>query len=218
MLSMLSRDEAFPLHVLRQFSQASIPRIRNFSAHIDIPLARLGVPLTFRLLRGCVVLYRELSDERRQILDIFGPGWVISGEHVDLHECRAMAVCDPRLEEIETEQNAEAINEAAMRMLKRAQAHGLVLGRQTATERVASALLDLSGQFTRQGHDGRSSFLLYLSRSELADWLGLTHETVSRCLSRFKRDRLIAFDQPELITIRDRQGLLALATGATPAA
>jgi CRP-like cAMP-binding protein len=190
----------------------------SVSAQTRIPLARLGAPITFRLLRGCIALYRDLSDERRQILDVFGPGWVISGEHVDLHECKAMAICQSRFDEIETEQNAQAINDAAKRMLKRAQAHSLLLGRKTATERVASALLDLADQFSRQGHGGRGSFLLYLSRSELADWLGLTHETVSRCLSRFKRERLIAFTQPELITIRDRQALRALAAGAMRAA
>jgi CRP-like cAMP-binding protein len=221
MLTMLSGDEASPAHVLTSFFQAPDARLRSVSAQTRIPLARLGAPITFRLLRGCIALYRDLSDERRQILDVFGPGWVISGEHVDLHECQAMAICQSRLDEIETEQNPQAINDAAKRMLKRAQAHGLLLGRKTAAERVASALLDLAGQFARHGH-GRNSiqitFLLHLSRYELADWLGLTHETVSRCLSRFKRDRVIAFNQPELITIRDPQALQALATGAMRAA
>lgn len=218
MLNMSSRDEASPAHVLTSSRQASEARSRSVSAQTRIPLARLGAPVTFRLRQGCVALYRQLSDDRRQILDIFGPGWVLSGEHVDLRECHAMALTPVWLDEIETEKNAEAINDAAKRMLKRAQAHGLLLGRKTAAERVASALLDLAGQFAGRRHirnSGQITFLLHLSRYELADWLGLTHETVSRCLSRFKRDRLIAFDQPELITIRDRQALLALATGST---
>lgn len=216
MLTMLSGDDASSLHVLRPFSEAPRPYLRSFSAHTGIPLARLGAPLTFRIRQGCVGLYRELSNNRRQILDILGAGWVISGEHVDLAACRAMAICPTRVEEMDTARNPEAINDAAKRMLLRAQAHSLLLGRKTAAERVASALLDLSGQFARQAR-GRSnvqaSFVLHLSRYELADWLGLTHETVSRCFSSFKRDRLIAFDQPELITIRDRQALEALAAG-----
>ncbi|MDO1582576.1 helix-turn-helix domain-containing protein [Rhizobium oryzicola] len=218
---MSSRDEASLAQVLTSFRQVSEARSRSFSAQTGIPLARLGAPITFRLSRGCVALYRDLSDERRQILDVFGPGWVISGEHVDLHACRAMAICESRVEEIETEQNAEVINEAARRMLKRAQAHGLLLGRKTAAERVASTLLDLAGQFARHGYgrnSGQITFLLHLSHYELADWLGLTQETVSRCLSRLKRDRVIGFNQPELITIRDPQALRTLATGATPAA
>lgn len=221
MFNVLSGDETSPSFVPPSFRQAAEPHSRSFSAQTGIPLARLAASLTFRIRQGCVALYRDLSDERRQFLDVLGPGWVISGEHVDLRECRAMAICPTRLDEIATEQNGEAINEAARRMLKRAQAHSLLLGRKTAAERVASALLDLAGQFARQGR-GRNgvhvTFLLYLSRYELADWLGLTHETVSRCLSRFKRDCMIAFNQPELITIRDRQALEALATGAMRAA
>jgi CRP/FNR family transcriptional regulator, anaerobic regulatory protein len=221
MLNMLSGDDASPPHVLKSFRQASETYSRSFPAQTGIPLARLGSPLTFRIRQGCVALYRNLSDERRQILDVLGPGWIISGEHVDLGECRAMAISPTRLDEIETAQNAQAINDAAKQMLQRAQRHSLLLGRKTAAERVASALLDLAGQFARQGRGKNSvqvTFLLHLSRNELADWLGLTHETVSRCLSRFKRDRLITFTQPELITIRDSQALEALATGAMRAA
>jgi CRP-like cAMP-binding protein len=219
MLTSLSRDDdVSSLHALKPCPDVPWTPQRNFSARTGIPLARSGAPLTFRLRQGCVALFRELSDNRRQILDVFGPGWVVSGECVDLGECRAIAVCPVRIEFIDPFQNRKAITDATRRMLIRAQAHSLLLGRKTATERVASALLDLADQFSRQGHGGRSSFLLYLSRSELADWLGLTHETVSRCLSRFKRDRVIAFNQPELITIRDPQALQALATGAMRAA
>lgn len=229
MLTLLSRDDGSSLHATGAFpggpnphpKQHSDPNQCSISARTGIPLARSGVPVTFRIQQGCVALFREMSDNRRQILDVLGPGWVVSGEYVDLIECRAIAISPVRIAFVEPLRNSDSINDAAKRLLIRAQAHSLLLGRKTAAERVASALLDLADQFARQRSGGRgsqTSFLLYLSRSELADWLGLTHETVSRCLNRFKRDRLIAFNQPELITIRDRQALEALAIGATRAA
>lgn len=225
MLTLLSRDEGSSLHDPRAFAGVPNPHPNphqcGVSARTGIPLAWLGALLTFRIQQGCVALFRELSDNRRQILDVLGPNWVMSGEYVDLVECRALAICPARIEFIDPVRNRETINSSARRMLVRAQAHSLLLGRKTAAERVASPLLDLAHQLTRQGRGGRRNqigFRLYPSGSELADWLGLTHETVSRCLSRFKRDRLIAFNQPGLIAIRDRHALKALATGAMRAA
>ena len=59
------------------------------------------------------------------------------------------------------------------------------------------------------------TFTLYLTRADLADWLGLTLETVSRCLNAFKRDSVIAFDHPEVVTVKDMGLLAALAGGMT---
>ncbi|MCY1249542.1 Transcriptional activator protein Anr [compost metagenome] len=94
------------------------------------------------------------------------------------------------------------------------QAHATLLGRKTATEKVATALIDLAGQFAWRGRAAsttRFSFNLYLSRADLADWLGLTVETVSRCLNRFKRDGLIDFNHPKTVRILDEQQLRAMA-------
>ncbi len=107
-------------------------------------------------------------------------------------------------------------------MLTRSLAHATLLGRKTATERVASALIDLAAQFRRRPRNAttrRVTFTLYLTRADLADWLGLTLETVSRCLNAFKRDNVIAFDHPEVVTVKDMTALKALSDGlATPEA
>ena len=65
---------------------------------------------------------------------------------------------------------------------------------KTAPERVASALIDLALQFGRPARDrkrGAVTFHLYPTRGDLADWLGLTIETVSRAMTRLKRQGLI---------------------------
>jgi CRP/FNR family transcriptional regulator len=101
-------------------------------------------------------------------------------------------------------------------MLARMQAHALLLGRKTAAERVATAVLDLARQFTpteRAGRSTRNTFILYPTRADLADWLGLTIETISRTLNTFKRTGLIAFDRPERITILNQPALERAASG-----
>ncbi|MDR6755818.1 CRP-like cAMP-binding protein [Mycoplana sp. BE70] len=81
---------------------------------------------------------------------------------------------------------------------------------------MATALLDLANQFPCNGPDAGGntlSFKLHLTRADLADWLGMTLETVSRCLNDFKRSGLIEFDRPSVITILKRDILLSIASG-----
>jgi CRP/FNR family transcriptional regulator, nitrogen fixation regulation protein len=81
----------------------------------------------------------------------------------------------------------------------------LLLGRMTAIERVASFLLDM---FERRG--GTKNLDLPMSRNDIADYLGLTIETVCRTLSAFKRDRVIAIPNAQRIELRDREALEAM--------
>src|SRR5262249_18282144 len=91
--------------------------------------------------------------------------------------------------------------------LERAQAHAIVLGRMLAPERMATFLLDLADRFQRDAFD------LPMSRTDIADYLGLTIETVSRPLPGFPRQALIRLsiarrnvvlrDRPALIKLRD---------------
>jgi CRP/FNR family transcriptional regulator len=66
-----------------------------------------------------------------------------------------------------------------------------------ALARVAGCLLDISSRMQRTGFDG-SRFRLGLSRSDLASYLGITLETVSRCLTELRRRRLIEVRAKEL--------------------
>jgi CRP/FNR family nitrogen fixation transcriptional regulator len=84
---------------------------------------------------------------------------------------------------------ARRLFELACEELRRAQEHMLLLGRKTADERVASFLLRLADAAGERAD--RPVVTFAMSRLDMADHLGLTIETVSRTLSRFRRHGLI---------------------------
>lgn len=171
-----------------------------------LPLGADGGRMFFRLTDGCIALSHYMPDGRRQICDIIGPGrlfgFAIQGEG----QCVAESLTYSTVERHGRRSAWTSLPDEVGLMLNRQQSHALLLGRKTAAERVASALIDLAAQFARK-RGPRPSFPLFPTRGDLADWLGLTLETVSRCLHRFRRERLIEFSRPELIRILDIEGL-----------
>lgn len=73
----------------------------------------------------------------------------------------------------------------------------LLLGSMTAEQRLAAFLLSLSRRYQRLGF-AADRFTLRMTREEIGNYLGLTLETVSRLLSRFQRDGLVAVRQREI--------------------
>ena len=170
----------------------------------------------FRIVEGCICLSLPLADGRRQILDVLGPGWLVGLQVASINGCSAIALAPTRLRSLDLAPERHATVDALRQTLCRAQSHAALLGRKTMAERVAAALLDLADQFaipSGKPAGGEITFPLHLTRADLADWLGLTLSTVSRCLNAFKRHGLIAFDHPKRITIRHRDTLEALASG-----
>src|SRR5947209_4785447 len=82
---------------------------------------------------------------------------------------------------------ARVLRDNMLRDLANAHGHTLLLGRMTASERVASFLLEM---FERR--DRTKALDVPMPRNDIADYLGLTIETVCRILSLFKRDGVIA--------------------------
>lgn len=83
------------------------------------------------------------------------------------------------------------INEFAARELMLAQEQMLLLGRRTAEEKVAAFLVGWRERLARIG-DERETIWLPMSRQDIADYLGLTIETVSRTLTRFEREKMLS--------------------------
>jgi CRP/FNR family nitrogen fixation transcriptional regulator len=95
---------------------------------------------------------------------------------------------------------------AMMRALERAQAHMLLLGRKSAVEKIAAFLLDLAERETHHGHID-----LRMCRTDIADYLGLTIETVSRTLTQLERQGIIAMPaHRRSILLRDKVALQRL--------
>jgi CRP/FNR family transcriptional regulator, anaerobic regulatory protein len=102
--------------------------------------------------------------------------------------------------------------------LDRAREWMLLLGKKTASERVATLLLEMSARLGEQGcnagTDALNRFELPLDRQQIADMLGLTIETVSRQLARLKAQGLIDLPNRKLVIIRERSRLSELSMAA----
>lgn len=83
----------------------------------------------------------------------------------------------------------------------------VLLGRKTAEERVCSFLLHVSEKMKNVGCQGLTSFDLPLGRADIADYIGLTLETVSRHMSRLKRDGVIKIEGTKHVTFLDEDRL-----------
>jgi CRP/FNR family transcriptional regulator, nitrogen fixation regulation protein len=168
----------------------------------------------YMVVSGTVRICKLLADGRRHIAEfcfagdcfgVDGPGKrSYSAEAVDeVIVMRYRQSATDRLIE-ENPSLARLLRDAALRDLANAHARTLLLGRMTASERIAAFLLEM---FDRRD---RARFLdLPMSRSDIADYLGLTIETVCRSLSSLKRDGVIAIPNPQRIELRDRVALEA---------
>jgi hypothetical protein len=88
--------------------------------------------------------------------------------------------------------------------LAAAQQQMVLLGRKTAAERVASFLIVLAERLERTGDEPARFIDLPMRRSDIADYLGLTKETISRVLALLKGRRLIRLDALDRIEVLDR--------------
>jgi len=91
--------------------------------------------------------------------------------------------------------------------LSAAQQQLVLLGRKTATERLASFLLLLGDRADRMAGENTRFVDFPMSRGDIADYLGLTKETVSRIFSAFRADRLIRLRALNKVEILDRLAL-----------
>lgn len=157
---------------------------------------------------GAVRIYRLLSDGRRQISAFHLAGEMFGFEADKSHHFFAEAICGTGIR-ILSPSAAHVVPELlpmALQSLVRAQEQLLVLGRQNAVERVAAFFLDMS---ERQG--GLPQVELPMSRLDIADYLGLTIETVSRVFSKLRLRGVIRLPSLRSVEIVKLQTLQAMA-------
>jgi CRP/FNR family nitrogen fixation transcriptional regulator len=176
---------------------------------------------SYKVVSGAIRLCKHLADGRRQISGFVLPGEYCSLLHLDAHRFTAEAASDLVVIAYPQRQ-VEALGESMPSMrrrldsflsqrLQRMQEHVVMLGRQTAKERVVSFLLDL---VERESAKEKERAALPMSRQDIADYLGLTIETVCRVLSDLKRARIVALPNLHEIVLTDTRALRALAEGA----
>jgi CRP/FNR family transcriptional regulator len=174
----------------------------------------------FRVLTGAVRLYKALPDGRRQVIAFLAPGECFGLLGADHYAYSVEAIVPsalaryPRVTlEAGLRSNPELslrLLEAARAELEQAHAHMLLLGRKSAEERVASFLVRLAHRLGNAGN-GTIALRLPITRQDMADYLGLTIETVSRTLTRLRRQGIIAFASPQDVVLRRPLALEALA-------
>lgn len=161
----------------------------------------------FDLLDGTVALARNGRDGRRQILSFLGAGQFLGASSTERYPNLATALTDvtaisyPRAAlEKALESSpifASEFRKVLTRILESAHDHVYTIGQRSAVERVASFLLYLranQARFSSEGPREKSEhILLPMTRLDIADFLGLTIETVSRAFSALKKGEVIAF-------------------------
>jgi CRP/FNR family transcriptional regulator len=164
----------------------------------------------FNITAGVVKLYKLLSDGRRQITGFLSIGDFLGMALTRTHAFSAEAVtyvsvCRyPRSELEQLLEEHPRIEHSllgnAVHELAAAQDQMVVLGRKNASERLASFLIGLS---RRAGREGLSTTLLHLpmSRADIADYLGLTTETVSRTFSKLAKSAIIRLEEPTRVRV-----------------
>lgn len=170
----------------------------------------------YRVVSGVVRTSRLLSDGRRQIDAFHMAGDVFGIESGDEYRFCAEAVgnCTVvayRRSSLDTflgkdAQLARQLTAAMMRSLVRAQNHLLLLGRKTALEKIASFILDMAERLS-----DNDEIDLPMSRTDIADHLGLTIETVSRSLTQLEKQAVIKLPVARHIVLSDKAALQRLA-------
>ena len=173
----------------------------------------------FNLLEGVMRLYKLLPDGRRQIVGFALPGdflgLAISPHHtVSADAIGPVTVCRfPRASFalfIEDKPHLlRRMNELMVRELSQAQDHMVLLGRRSAEEKVASFVLAWRDRLARLGA-ATTTLPLPMGRQDIADFLGLTIETVSRTFTKLERDGLIEIT-PGGVRLTDSERVAALA-------
>jgi CRP/FNR family nitrogen fixation transcriptional regulator len=153
----------------------------------------------YQVAAGAVRVYRLLADGRRQVVSFHLAGEMFGFEAGGKHRFFAEAITETRLAVFgrrPMQEHSRELLEVALVGMARAQEHLLVIGRQCAVERMAAFLMDLSNRL-----GGLRQVKLPMSRQDIADYLGLTIETVSRVMTKLKERSVIALRDARTIDI-----------------
>lgn len=162
----------------------------------------------YRLITGAVRTYKVLQDGRRQVSAFHLPGDIFGLEADDRHRFSAEAIAASNV--LVVKRNtllvmaqrdgtfARKLWSATAKELAHVQELMMTLGRKTAQERVAGFLLEMSKRSPK--HD---LIELPMSRQDIADYLGLTIETISRTITQLQEQEAIALRDSRHIELRN---------------
>jgi CRP/FNR family transcriptional regulator len=170
---------------------------------------------------GSIKTYNLTEDGREQVTGFFLPGEIVGLDAIGeaVHTCSARAlettsVCEIPFEELErVGERIPALTHQLLRIMSKEMHHDqvllMLLGKRAADERLAALLLNLSQRYGQRGYSS-SEFNLSVSRHDIANYLGLAVETVSRLFSRMQEDGMLAV-RSRHVRLTDIDKLRALA-------
>ena len=185
----------------------------NYKKGTEIYGEKEPAEYVYQVKIGAVRSYKLLSDGRRQIGAFHLVGDIFGLENGSEHRFTADAIVNTTVRLIKRRSLERAAESDAMvsrnllsmttSNLQHAEDHMLLLGRKTSLERVAAFLIEMDRRLTAAG-----IMPLPMSRRDIADYLGLTLETVSRALSRLHELDIIGFigsNQRQIVLVDRRQ-------------
>jgi CRP/FNR family transcriptional regulator, nitrogen fixation regulation protein len=165
----------------------------------------------YKMISGTVRTYKSLSNGRRQIRAFYMPGDIFGVETGEEHAFSAEAITDAELLVVKRSAVfalaardhgfARQLWSLTSRELEHARDHVLLLT-QSAQERVVGFLLEMADRAPAD-----DEVELPMSRQDIADYLGLTIETVSRMLTQLERAAAIALPTSRRVVLRSRSAL-----------
>jgi len=196
--------EAFDRHGVRM----------TFDRNEEIYAQDDEVEFLYRVVGGVVRTSRLTVDGRRQVGDFYyagdifglepGPDHRFAAEALD--ECEIIVVRRSAVRAFAGDAELDrAILEATRQEMERLQDHVVMLGRKSARERVACFLMSIAQRQEEPQVD------LPMGRQDMADYLGLTIETVSRMLTQLQGDAIVEFPSSRRFQVRKWTALEALA-------
>jgi CRP/FNR family nitrogen fixation transcriptional regulator len=187
------------------------------SCHRDQEICGQGRPATcwYCVVSGVARGYVARADGHRQIVDLLLPGDFCGFTAGDEYDCTVDAIVEGtvvagyprrRVEMLADQdpQLAREIREVTLGAMSRLQAQLLIVGRVTAVEKVGSFLLEMAARMS-EGPPGL--VLLPISRYDIADYLALSVETVSRSLTDLKHRGVIVLSGTRCVKIVDQDAL-----------
>ena len=186
----------------------------SFSRNTEIYGENEPADYLYKVVSGCVRTYKIFDDGRRQIGGFYFPGDMFGLEHGESHQFSAEAIDNCVVVVVKRSALvalAERDGDIARQLwshtaaeLQRVRAHMLLLIK-SAEQRVACFLIEMAGRMLN-----KEVVELPMSRQDIADYLGLTIETVSRTLTHLEAKAAIALPTSRRILLRNRSALIRL--------
>ena len=186
----------------------------NFGRNAEIFAEGEGAGYVYKLVSGVVRVSKLLPDGRRQISAFHLPGDMFGFEADDIHHASAEAIVPVKVVAFKWHSLLSAtasgglVHELLNRTmvgLRQTQDHLLLLGRKNALERLAAFLLEMARR------SGAGNVLdLAMPRHDIADYLGLTLETVSRMFAELKEAKIVRLESARRVHLVDMDKLKAM--------